>query len=131
MAHRPESRKHLKRLPPCPQAVDEDAEEPNNVIEYSIMKADPDNIFDINTSTGEIVLKSYVKSMAIVQNITKQKECIWSVVVQARDQGQPSFSTTAVLKIDITEAVSSIVIIKPLFLQGKATESRRSFSMTP
>uniref|UniRef100_A0A8C5C0X5 Cadherin-related family member 1 n=1 Tax=Gadus morhua TaxID=8049 RepID=A0A8C5C0X5_GADMO len=86
------------------QAVDEDAEEPNNVIEYSIMKADPDNIFDINTSTGEIVLKSYVKSMAIVQNITKQKECIWSVVVQARDQGQPSFSTTAVLKIDITEA---------------------------
>ncbi|XP_059929731.1 cadherin-related family member 1 [Gadus macrocephalus] len=89
------------------QAVDEDAEEPNNVIEYSIMKADPDNIFDINTSTGEIVLKSYVKSMAIVQNITKQKECIWSVVVQARDQGQPSFSTTAVLKIDITEAVKS------------------------
>ncbi|CAL8361238.1 unnamed protein product [Boreogadus saida] len=86
------------------QAVDEDAEEPNNVIEYSIMKADPDNIFDINTSTGEIVLKSYVKSMAIVQNITKQKECIWSLVVQARDQGQPSFSTTAVLKIDITEA---------------------------
>ncbi|CAL8391054.1 unnamed protein product [Arctogadus glacialis] len=86
------------------QAVDEDAEEPNNVIEYSIMKADPDNIFDINTSTGEIVLKSYVKSMAIVQNITKQKDCIWSVVVQARDQGQPSFSTTAVLKIDITEA---------------------------
>ncbi|KAM3862985.1 cadherin-related family member 1a [Diretmus argenteus] len=86
------------------EAVDDDAEEPNNVIEYSIMKADPDNIFDINADTGEIVLKSYIKSMDIVQNITKQKDCTWSVVVQARDRGQPSFSTTAVIKIDITEA---------------------------
>uniref|UniRef100_A0A672KX64 Photoreceptor cadherin n=1 Tax=Sinocyclocheilus grahami TaxID=75366 RepID=A0A672KX64_SINGR len=86
------------------EAVDEDAEEPNNLIEYSIMKADPDNIFDINTSTGEIKLKPYIKSMEIVQNITKQKDCRWSVVVQARDRGSPSFSTTAVVKIDITEA---------------------------
>ncbi|KAK2875972.1 hypothetical protein Q8A67_020068 [Cirrhinus molitorella] len=85
------------------EAVDEDAEEPNNLIEYSIMKADPDNIFDINTSTGEIKLKPYIKSMEIVQNITKQKDCKWSVVVQARDRGSPSFSTTAVVKIDITE----------------------------
>uniref|UniRef100_A0A8C2EE69 Photoreceptor cadherin n=1 Tax=Cyprinus carpio TaxID=7962 RepID=A0A8C2EE69_CYPCA len=85
------------------EAVDEDAEEPNNLIEYSIMKADPDNIFDINTSTGEIKLKPYIKSMEIVQNITKQKDCRWSVVVQARDRGSPSFSTTAVVKIDITE----------------------------
>uniref|UniRef100_A0A8C2ECG3 Photoreceptor cadherin n=1 Tax=Cyprinus carpio TaxID=7962 RepID=A0A8C2ECG3_CYPCA len=88
------------------EAVDEDAEEPNNLIEYSIMKADPDNIFDINTSTGEIKLKPYIKSMEIVQNITKQKDCRWSVVVQARDRGSPSFSTTAVVKIDITETVS-------------------------
>uniref|UniRef100_A0A673MYC7 Photoreceptor cadherin n=1 Tax=Sinocyclocheilus rhinocerous TaxID=307959 RepID=A0A673MYC7_9TELE len=85
------------------EAVDEDAEEPNNLIEYSIMKADPDNIFDINTSTGEIKLKPYIKSMEIVQNITKQKDGRWSVVVQARDRGSPSFSTTAVVKIDITE----------------------------
>lgn len=88
--------------------MDEDAEEPNNLIEYSIMKADPDNIFDINTSTGEIKLKPYIKSMEIVQNITKQKDCRWSVVVQARDRGSPSFSTTAVVKIDITEAVSRL-----------------------
>lgn len=71
------------------------------------MKAEPDNnIFDINADTGEIVLKSYIKSMAIIQNITKQKDFTWSLVVQARDRGQPSFSTTAVVKIDITEAVS-------------------------
>lgn len=89
------------------QAVDEDAEVPNNVIEYAIMKAEPDNnIFDINADTGEIVLKSYIKSMAIIQNITKHTDCTWSLVVQARDRGQPSFSTTAVVKIDITEAVS-------------------------
>lgn len=89
------------------QAVDDDAEVPNNVIEYAIMKAEPDNnIFDINADTGEIVLKSYIKSMAIIQNITKQTDCTWSLVVQARDRGQPSFSTTAVVKIDITEAVS-------------------------
>uniref|UniRef100_A0A671Y1D3 Cadherin-related family member 1 n=1 Tax=Sparus aurata TaxID=8175 RepID=A0A671Y1D3_SPAAU len=86
------------------EAVDDDAEIPNNVIEYAIMKADPDNnIFDINADTGEIMLKSYIKSMAIIQNITKQRDCTWSLVVQARDRGQPSFSTTAVIKIDITE----------------------------
>ncbi|KAL6475739.1 hypothetical protein MHYP_G00167790 [Metynnis hypsauchen] len=86
------------------EAVDDDAEEPNNVIEYSIMKADPENVFDINTSTGEIKLKPFIKSMEIVQNITRQKDCKWSVVVQARDRGSPSFTTTAVVKIDITEA---------------------------
>uniref|UniRef100_A0A665WTW8 Photoreceptor cadherin n=1 Tax=Echeneis naucrates TaxID=173247 RepID=A0A665WTW8_ECHNA len=86
------------------EAVDEDAESPNNVIEYSIMTADPDNAFDINTDTGEIKLKPYIKSMEIVQNITKQKDCKWSLVVQARDRGSPSFSTTAVVNIDITEA---------------------------
>lgn len=87
------------------QAVDDDAESPNNVIEYSIMKADPDNAFDINADTGEIQLKPYIKSMEIVQNITKLKDCKWSLVVQARDRGSPSFSTTAVVNIDITEAV--------------------------
>uniref|UniRef100_A0A3B3Y1F7 Photoreceptor cadherin n=1 Tax=Poecilia mexicana TaxID=48701 RepID=A0A3B3Y1F7_9TELE len=88
------------------EAVDDDAEIPNNVIEYAIMKAEPDNnIFDIDADTGEIKLKSYIKSMAIIQNITKKTDCSWSLVVQARDRGQPSFSTTAVVKIDITEAV--------------------------
>uniref|UniRef100_A0A8B9LIZ0 Cadherin-related family member 1-like n=1 Tax=Astyanax mexicanus TaxID=7994 RepID=A0A8B9LIZ0_ASTMX len=85
------------------EAVDDDAEEPNNVIEYSIMKTEPDNIFDINAQTGEIKLKSYIKSMDIVQNITNQRDCTWSVVVQARDRGSPSFSTTTIVKIDITE----------------------------
>nr|XP_033962845.1 cadherin-related family member 1-like isoform X3 [Pseudochaenichthys georgianus] len=92
------------------EAVDEDAESPNNVIEYSIMTADPDNAFDINADTGEIQLKPYIKSMEIVQNITKQKDCKWSLVVQARDRGSPSFSTTAVVNIDITEAIKGRVI---------------------
>ncbi|XP_072312563.1 cadherin-related family member 1a [Eucyclogobius newberryi] len=86
------------------EAVDEDAESPNNLIEYSIMKADPDNAFDIDAETGEIYLKPYIKSMEIVQNITRQKDCTWSVVVQAKDLGSPSFSTTTVVNIDITEA---------------------------
>ncbi|XP_058476469.1 cadherin-related family member 1 isoform X2 [Solea solea] len=86
------------------EAMDDDAESPNNVIEYHIMTADPDNAFDINTDTGEINLKPYIKSMEIVQNITKLKDCKWSLVVQARDRGSPSFSTTAVVNIDITEA---------------------------
>lgn len=92
------------------QAVDEDAESPNNLIAYSIMKADPDNAFDINVDTGEISLKPYIKSMEIVQNITKQKDCKWSLVVQARDRGSPSFSTTAVVNIDITEAVRAALV---------------------
>ncbi|XP_055006219.1 cadherin-related family member 1 [Boleophthalmus pectinirostris] len=86
------------------EAIDEDAESPNNLIEYSIMKADPDNAFDINSETGEIYLKPYIKSMEIVQNITRQKDCTWSLVVQAKDLGSPSFSTTTVVNIDITEA---------------------------
>ncbi|TMS22108.1 Cadherin-related family member 1 [Larimichthys crocea] len=86
------------------EAMDDDAESPNNVIQYSIMTADPDNAFDINADTGEIKLKPYIKSMEIVNNITKQKDCKWSLVVQARDRGSPSFSTTAVVNIDITEA---------------------------
>ncbi|XP_054624846.1 cadherin-related family member 1 isoform X1 [Dunckerocampus dactyliophorus] len=86
------------------EAVDEDAESPNNVVQYSIMTADPDNAFDINAETGEIQLKPYIKSMEIVHNITMQKDCKWSLVVQARDLGSPSFSTTAVVNIDITEA---------------------------
>ncbi|KAG9345964.1 hypothetical protein JZ751_007779 [Albula glossodonta] len=85
------------------EAVDDDAEQPNNVIEYSIMKADPDNIFDINVDTGEIKVKPYIKSLEIVHNITKKRDCKWSLVVQARDRGSPSFSTTAVVKIDLTE----------------------------
>lgn len=81
------------------------------------MKAEPDNIFDINADTGEIRLKPYIKSMDIVQNITNQKDCTWSVVVQARDRGSPSFSTTTLVKIDITEAViySSLTIFSYQF----------------
>ncbi|XP_064175263.1 cadherin-related family member 1-like isoform X3 [Anguilla rostrata] len=89
------------------EAVDDDAEQPNNVIEYSIMKADPDNIFDIDADTGEIKVKPYIKSLEIVQNITKKTDCKWSLVVQARDRGSPSFSTTAVVKIDLTEEIKS------------------------
>ncbi|XP_015272230.1 PREDICTED: cadherin-related family member 1, partial [Gekko japonicus] len=85
------------------EAIDQDAEEPNNVVDYSIMQADPADVFDIDQSTGEIKLKSYIRSLDIIHNITNNKDCIWSVVVQAKDRGSPSFSTTAVLKIDITE----------------------------
>lgn len=93
-------------LPPSTkQAIDQDAEEPNNIVDYSIMQADPANVFDIDQSTGEIKLKSYIRSLDIIHNITNNKDCIWSLVVQAKDRGSPSFSTTAVLKIDITEEV--------------------------
>ncbi|XP_029961944.1 cadherin-related family member 1a isoform X1 [Salarias fasciatus] len=103
------------------EAVDDDAEVPNNVIQYAIMKAEPDNnIFEINADTGEIMLKSYIKSMAIIQNITKHRDCTWSLVVQARDRGQPSFSTTAVIKIDITEATQlKGGPLGPFLLQGR------------
>ncbi|KAM4031342.1 LOW QUALITY PROTEIN: cadherin-related family member 1 [Anomaloglossus baeobatrachus] len=85
------------------EATDQDAEEPNNVVNYSIMQADPDNVFDIDQNTGEIKLKSYIRSLDVIQNITHNKNCKWSVVVQAKDKGSPSFSTTAVVKIDVTE----------------------------
>lgn len=92
------------------EALDEDAESPNNVIEYSIMTADPDDAFEISADTGEIRLKPYIKSMEIVQNITQEKDCKWSLVIQARDRGSPSFSTTAVVNLDITEAVKGRIV---------------------
>uniref|UniRef100_A0A5F8GBE3 Cadherin-related family member 1 n=1 Tax=Monodelphis domestica TaxID=13616 RepID=A0A5F8GBE3_MONDO len=85
------------------EATDHDAEEPNNVVDYSIMQAEPANVFDINESTGEIRLKAFVHSLDIIHNITKNRDCTWSVLVQAKDRGSPSFSTTAVLKIDILD----------------------------
>ncbi|KAL7990290.1 hypothetical protein Chor_013720, partial [Crotalus horridus] len=85
------------------QAIDEDAEEPNNIVDYAIMQTDPANVFDIDQSSGEIKLKSYIRSMDVIHNITKNKDCIWSVIIQAKDRGSPSFSTTAVLKLDIRE----------------------------
>ncbi|KAM6442453.1 cadherin-related family member 1 isoform 2-T2 [Liasis olivaceus] len=91
------------------EAIDQDAEEPNNVVDYAIMQVDPANVFDIDQSTGEIKLKSYIRSLDIIHNITKKKDCIWSVVIQAKDRGSPSFSTTAILKIDITEEIKSRV----------------------
>ncbi|KAJ3608467.1 hypothetical protein NHX12_025514 [Muraenolepis orangiensis] len=91
-------------------AVDEDAESPNNVIQYSIMKADPDNVFVMDGDTGDIRLKPFIKSMEILHNISQQQDCSWSLLVEARDRGSPSFSTTAVLHIDITEAIRGRVV---------------------
>ncbi|XP_067828434.1 cadherin-related family member 1a [Heptranchias perlo] len=101
------------------EAKDEDAEEPNNVVDYSIMQADPANVFDIDQATGEIVLKSYIKSLEVIHNITRNKDCQWSVVVQAKDRGSPSFSTTAVVRIDITEETSGNGHMANFLLQSK------------
>ncbi|XP_067876419.1 cadherin-related family member 1a [Heterodontus francisci] len=106
-------------LPVKVEAKDEDAEEPNNVVDYSIMQADPANVFDIDEATGEIVLKSYIKSLEVIHNITRTKDCQWSLVVQAKDRGSPSFSTTAVVRIDITEETSGKGHMADFLLQSK------------
>ncbi|XP_017834448.4 cadherin-related family member 1 isoform X7 [Callithrix jacchus] len=86
------------------EAIDEDAEEPNNLVDYSITHAEPANVFDIDAHTGEIWLKNSIRSLDALHNITPGRDCIWSLEVQAKDRGSPSFSTTALLKIDITDA---------------------------
>ncbi|XP_069741541.1 cadherin-related family member 1a isoform X3 [Narcine bancroftii] len=101
------------------EAKDEDAEEPNNIVDYSIMQADPANVFDIDQATGEIMLKSYIRSLEVIHNITKTKDCQWSLVVQAKDRGSPSFSTTAVVRIDITEETSGKGHLGDFLLQSK------------
>ncbi|XP_048472150.1 cadherin-related family member 1 [Rhincodon typus] len=106
-------------LPVKVEAKDEDAEEPNNIVDYSITQADPANVFDIDQATGEIVLKSYIKSLEVIHNITRNKDCQWSLVVQAKDRGSPSFSTTAVVRIDITEETSGKGHMADFLLQSK------------
>ncbi|KAM4851717.1 cadherin-related family member 1 [Thomomys bottae] len=86
------------------EATDQDAEEPNNLVDYSITRAEPANVFNIDAHTGEISLKPSIRSLDALYNITPNRDCIWSVEVQAKDRGFPSFSTTALLKIDITDA---------------------------
>ncbi|XP_047409413.1 cadherin-related family member 1 [Sciurus carolinensis] len=85
------------------EATDQDAEEPNNLVDYSIMHAEPVNVFDIDAHTGEIRLKNSIRSLDALHNITPGGDCTWSLQVQAKDRGSPSFSTTALLKIDITD----------------------------
>ncbi|XP_069316795.1 cadherin-related family member 1 [Eulemur rufifrons] len=85
------------------EATDEDAEEPNNLVDYSITRAEPANVFDIDAHTGEIWVKNSIRSLDALHNITHSGDCTWSLEVQAKDRGSPSFSTTALLKIDITD----------------------------
>lgn len=85
------------------QATDQDADEPNNLVDYSITHAEPTNVFDIDTHTGEIRLKNSIRSLDALHNITPGGDFTWSLEVQAKDRGSPSFSTTALLKIDITD----------------------------
>lgn len=90
-------------VPPGAQATDQDAEEPNNLVDYSIIRVEPANVFDINAHTGEIRLKNSIRSLEALHNITPSGVYTWSLEVQATDRGSPSFSTTASLKIDITD----------------------------
>ncbi|XP_045732192.2 cadherin-related family member 1 [Mirounga angustirostris] len=85
------------------EATDQDAEEPNNLVDYSITHAEPANVFDIDAHTGEIRLKNSIRSLDALYNITPSGDFTWSLEVQAKDRGSPSFSTTALLKIDITD----------------------------
>lgn len=105
-----------KYLPKCfpplflSQATDQDAEEPNNLVDYSITRAEPVNVFDIDAHTGEIRLKNSIRSLEALHNITPSGEYSWSLQVQAKDRGSPSFSTTALLKIDITDTEVSMML---------------------
>ncbi|XP_059253916.1 cadherin-related family member 1 isoform X2 [Mustela nigripes] len=85
------------------EATDQDAEEPNNLVDYSITHVEPANVFDIDVHTGEIRLKNSIRSLDALHNITPSGDFTWSLEVQAKDRGSPSFSTTALLKIDITD----------------------------
>ncbi|KAM6163748.1 cadherin-related family member 1 [Rhynchocyon petersi] len=85
------------------EATDQDAEEPNNLVDYSITHVEPVNVFDIDAHTGEIRLKNFIRSLDALHNITSGRDSTWSLEVQAKDRGSPSFSTTALLRIDITD----------------------------
>ncbi|XP_054436465.1 cadherin-related family member 1 [Pteronotus mesoamericanus] len=90
------------------EATDQDAEEPNNLVDYSITHAEPANVFDIDARTGEIRLKNSIQSLDALNNVTHNRDYTWSLEVQAKDRGSPSFSTTALLKIEVigTEMLS-------------------------
>ena len=72
-------------------------------MDYSITHVEPANVFNINAHTGEIWLKNSIRSLDVLHNITPNGDSTWSLEVQAKDRGSPSFSTTALLKIDIVD----------------------------
>lgn len=67
-------------------------------------------MFDIDAHTGEIWLKNSIRSLEALHNITPSGDYSWSLQVQAKDRGSPSFSTTALLKIDITDTEVSTML---------------------
>ena len=73
-------------------------------------------MFDIYAHTGEIWLKNSIRSLDALHNITPNGDRTWSLEVQAKDRGSPSFSTTALLKIDI---VDTEVSTKPTWRVGQ------------
>lgn len=89
-------------------------------MDYSITHAEPANVFDIDAHTGEIRLKNSIHSLDALRNITSNRDATWSLEVQAKDRGFPSFSTTALLKIDITDTE---VGTKPRLGRGSETSS--------
>lgn len=80
------------------------------MVDYSITRAEPANVFDIDAHTGEIWLKNSIRSLEALHNITPSGDYSWSLQVQAKDRGSPSFSTTALLKIDITDTEVSTML---------------------
>ncbi|GMT25041.1 hypothetical protein PFISCL1PPCAC_16338, partial [Pristionchus fissidentatus] len=89
-------------------AFDEDRDEPNNVILYSIIGGG-DGIFSINAQNGLITLARPLTGMA-GQKI--------SLRVEARDGGEPPQSTTAFVMINIEENDKMITIVD----EGKEEE---------
>ncbi|CAN0436939.1 unnamed protein product [Lampetra planeri] len=84
-------------------ATDGDAEAPNNVVRYSLERAEPLDVFELDTASGELRLRPSIRSLAALRNLTHRRDCRWSLLVQAKDGGTPAFSSTAVLRLDITE----------------------------
>lgn len=80
------------------------------MVDYSITRTEPANVFDIDAHTGEIWLKNSIRSLEALHNITPSGDYSWSLQVQAKDRGSPSFSTTALLKIDITDTEVSTML---------------------
>uniref|UniRef100_A0A671LH23 Cadherin-related family member 1-like n=1 Tax=Sinocyclocheilus anshuiensis TaxID=1608454 RepID=A0A671LH23_9TELE len=80
----------------------------------SVTATDPDSglwgevKYSIYGSGADLSTSAKVAQMTSRSSVSGRFACFykdrWSVVVQARDRGSPSFSTTAVVKIDITEA---------------------------
>lgn len=84
-------------IPAYIKAIDNDAEEPNNIVRYEIIHGNYENKFKLNEITGQLMLREPLTQRSKRQASKKPEMDVFVLTARAFDLGVPvRFSTTTV-----------------------------------